>query len=135
MKIDSFNRVQFELNGYSFNAYQGSVEGVERLEGFGYIRLGDSDLFISGNSSVSHILKAAGYHTFDWSKPQAWFDAYIAEHGVAPHGVWYYPPKPDPDWLGGRFVSVDEAIKRFGQNVAELWKVYNEVESEPVASV
>lgn len=133
MRIDEFNRVHFELNGVQFVAYQGSKEGVERLKSFDYIQLGDSDLFISGNTTRNNILTGAGYQTFDWSKPQAWFDAYLKEHGEVPDGVWYYPPKPDPDWLFGRFVAFSEAIERLGQAAAELWKVFNEVEDVATA--
>jgi hypothetical protein len=129
MRVDHFNRVHFELNGVEFVAYQGSLEGVERLVSFGYIRLGESDLYLSGGVSRNDVLTGAGYRTFDWSKPQAWFDAYLAEHGKVPDGFWYYPPKPDPDWLYGRFVGFDEALEKLGQAVAELWKTFKEVEN------
>lgn len=123
--MSNFNREEYialreagkvEVNGVILRLHMGSLVGPNDL------RLGDTGFFIPEHTEWDIVYKAAGYRTYDFAKPQDWFDDYMTKHnGRAPVGVWWYPPKSDPVngrfWLGGRFLSVEEAVGRLAQVV------------------
>lgn len=79
--------------------------------------------FIGEHEEWRNIFTAAGYKTFDFAMPQQWYDAYIAQHGRTPRGVWWYPPRDHPthgnSWLHGCFVDRVDALDKLGQLVFE----------------
>lgn len=135
--MSNFNREEYialrqagkvEVNGVVLRLNVGPLVGPNDL------RLGDTGYFIGEHTEWDAVYKAAGYKTYDLAKPQDWFDEYIKRHnGNAPVGVWWYPPKDDPVdgkyWLGGRFLSSEEAVKRLAEVVeSQLVKEGRQVE-------
>lgn len=96
---------------------------VEGVRGEGDVKIPGTKYALPNNVKWDDVYKATGYDTYDWAKPQAWFDAYVNEHGEAPAGVWWYPSRSHPTdgqhWLGGRFVSTKEALAKLGERIVE----------------
>jgi hypothetical protein len=52
---------------------------------------------------------------YDYALPQSFFDQYMRETGHAPHGVWYYPPRGEPNHLFGEFLAIDTCLDRLAE--------------------
>lgn len=99
-------------------------DGVKLAVEHAYLPVPHTGLWISPVTELRELAAAAGLRTYDYAKPQEWFDEYLAEHGKVPHGVWWYPDKSDPVdgayWLMGRFVSVQEMLERVGRYIVQF---------------
>lgn len=112
------------VGGVEFYLYTEKVaaaaKGLEAEQG---LPIPGTEYRLSPSVEWDSLLRALGYLSYDWSKPQSFFDEYLQTHGVAPRGVWYYPEKrEEAGWLYGRFVSLYEVLERLGQVLTEQGK-------------
>jgi len=66
---------------------------------------------IARHTSISEVVHAIGLGAFDYALPQWFFDEYINDHGHAPRGVWFYPPRGQTNHLFGVFLSLESMFK------------------------
>lgn len=61
---------------------------------------------------------------YDYALPQDFFDQYLKENGVAPRGIWYYPPHGNRNHLFGEFVSLQSLLWKLANLAEATWIAY-----------